>query len=306
MYRYLTIFLLLLALLCCPACAGPSDPPAEQPGSDADSLVLVLPTGAEPASGFDPIYGWGAGEHVHEPLIQSTLTVTTQSLEIDFDLATKMEVSSDGLLWQVELRQDACFSDGQALTAADVAFTYNRAKEESTLNDLTMLEEATATGEYTVEFRLNRPYSIWPYTMATLGIVPAASYGPEYGQQPIGSGRYILTQWDRGQQVILTANPNYYGEPVQMQRVVILFMEEDAALAAVRAGQADLAYTAATYSQQQIDGYQLLSCATVDNRGINLPAQPWDGSSGNDFTADPWCGRPSTWAWTDSASSTTC
>ena len=44
---------------------------------------------SEPEAGFDPAYGWGAGEHVHEPLIQSTLTVTTADLKIGYDLATK-------------------------------------------------------------------------------------------------------------------------------------------------------------------------------------------------------------------------
>ena len=48
-----------------------------------DSVVVTMPVTAEPESGFDPAYGWGAGEHVHEPLIQSTLTVTTTDLKID-------------------------------------------------------------------------------------------------------------------------------------------------------------------------------------------------------------------------------
>ena len=39
-----------------------------------DSVVVVMGPTSEPEAGFDPAYGWGAGEHVHEPLIQSTLT----------------------------------------------------------------------------------------------------------------------------------------------------------------------------------------------------------------------------------------
>ena len=42
-----------------------------------DDVVVVMGPTSEPEAGFDPAYGWGAGEHVHEPLIQSTLTVTT-------------------------------------------------------------------------------------------------------------------------------------------------------------------------------------------------------------------------------------
>ena len=68
-------------------------------------------------------------------------------------------------------------------------------------------------------FHMTRPYSIWPYTMAIVGIVPEHAYDEAYGQHPIGSGRYILKQWDKGQQVILTANPDYYGEAPMMKQV---------------------------------------------------------------------------------------
>lgn len=88
-----------------------------------DDVVVVMGPTSEPEAGFDPAYGWGAGEHVHEPLIQSTLTVTTADLKIGYDLATSMEVSQDGLTWTVNIRDDVNFTDGEKLTARDVAFT---------------------------------------------------------------------------------------------------------------------------------------------------------------------------------------
>ncbi len=209
-----------------------------------DTVVVAMNVESEPASGFDPAYGWGAGEHVHEPLIQSTLVVTNADMSIGYDLATDMQVSEDGLTWTVTIRDDVKFTDGEPLTAADVAFTYNTVKAESTVNDFTMLDSAEALDNTTVVFHMNRPYSTWPYSMAVVGIVPEHAYGPDYGQNPIGSGRYILKQWDKGQQVILEANPDYYGEEVKMKKVVILFMSEDAAFAAAKAGQVDVAYTA--------------------------------------------------------------
>ena len=59
-------------------------------------------------------------------------------------------------------------------------------------------------------------------------------------------------------------------------------MEEDAALAAAKAGEVDIAYTSATYSEEQVDGYKLLACKSVDSRGISLPTKP----SGNDVTVE--------------------
>ena len=272
----------LLSLALISGCAS-GESPATAPVTEhpADEVVVVMGPTSEPEAGFDPAFGWGAGEHVHEPLIQSTLTVTNADLTIGYDLATDMAVSDDGLTWTVTIRDDVSFTDGASLTAEDVAFTYNTVKATSSVNDFTMLSSAEAIDDTTVVFHMTKPYSIWPYTMAIVGIVPEHAYdSATYGSSPIGSGRYTLVQWNRGEQIILEANPDYYGEAPKMKRVTILFMEEDAAFLAVQAGQADLAYTSATYADQSPAGYGLLSCESVDNRGINLPTE------GNPVTAD--------------------
>lgn len=259
-------------------------------GAEDNSVVVTMPATSEPASGFDPAYGWGAGEHVHEPLIQSTLVRTTKELGIENDLATEYSCSEDGLTWTVKIRDDVKFTDGEPLTASDVAFTFNTCRDNSSVNDFTMLKEAVAVDDYTVEFHMNEAYSIWPYTMAIVGIVPEHAYDENYGLNPIGSGRYIMKQWDQGQQVIFEANPDYYGEAPKIQKVTVLFMEEDAALAAAMSGTADVAHTAASYSDQAIDGYSLFDVETVDNRGFNLPCtepEEIDGITvGNSLTAD--------------------
>ena len=278
MRRFLPL-LILFALLT--ACGVPDAASTPSQTENRDSVVIAMGPTSEPEAGFDPAFGWGAGEHVHEPLIQSTLTVTNTDLTIGYDLATSMEVSDDGLTWTVSIRDDVVFTDGEPLTAEDVAFTYNTVKATSSVNDFTMLDYAEATDGTTVLFHLNTPFSIWPYTMAVVGIVPEHAYdSATYGQNPIGSGRYILKQWDKGQQVILEANPDYYGEAPKLKQVTILFLEEDAAYLAVQAGQVDLAYTSATYADGAPAGYSLLSCESVDNRGINLPVE-W-----NPVTAD--------------------
>lgn len=271
------IFLLAFALLT--GCQGGRP---EAPGrEDKSTVTVVMDPASEPEAGFDPAFGWGAGEHVHEPLIQSTLTVTNPDLTIGYDLATSLEAGEDGLIWTVKIRDGVKFTDGEPLTARDVAFTYNTVKRASSVNDFTMLDYAEAADDTTVVFHMLTPFSIWPYTMATVGIVPEHAYNPAtYGANPVGSGRYVLKQWDRGQQIILESNPDYYGGAPGMERVTILFMAEDAAFLAVQAGQADVAYTSAAYSDQNVEGYSLLAVQTVDNRGINLPV------SGNALTAD--------------------
>ena len=255
-----------------------------------------MTTGSEPAAGFDPLVSWGCGEHVHEPLIQSTLITTDLNLEFQNDLATSYECSEDGLTWTFTIRDDVKFTDGEPLTARDVAFTVNGIINSAAAEaDLSMVDEAVVIDDTTVELHLNKPFNALLYTLAVMGIVPEHAYGPDYGANPIGSGRYMLEQWDKGQQVILKANPDYYGEPVKMQRVVVVFMEEDASIAAAQAGQVDVAYTSATYYDVVPAGYELLACTSVDSRGVSLPCVPAgttksndgvDYAQGNDVTCD--------------------
>ena len=284
------------------ACATGADPAAsssqagQNAGSAADQVIVAMNTGSEPAAGFDPFVSWGCGEHVHEPLIQSTLITTNADMEFVNDLATSYECSEDGLTWTFTIRDDVRFTDGEPLTAEDVVFTLNGIREADAAEaDLSMIDEVVALDETTVEIRMGKPFNALLYTLAVVGIVPAHAHGEDYGSNPVGSGRYMLEQWDKGQQVILAANPDYYGETPRMKRVIVVFMEEDAALAAVNSGQADIAFTSATYHDHEVAGYELLACKTVDSRGISLPtvepgATKSDGGTeypaGNAVTSD--------------------
>ncbi|HWR44870.1 ABC transporter substrate-binding protein [Sporomusa sp.] len=243
--------------------------------SGKDSVVIAMDLESEPAAGFDPIMGWAAGEHTHDPLFQSTLLVTKDDITIGYDLATEYTIAKDGLTWTFKIRPDVKFTDGVPLTAKDVAFTYNNAMKQATDTDLSMLASVEATDNTTVVFHLNTPYSAFAYIAAVVGIVPEHAYNAAtYGQNPIGSGRYILKQWNKGQQVILEANPNYYGEKTKMKKVTIVFMSEDASYAAAKGGQVDVAYTAPAYTVNPIKGYNILAFDSVDIRGINLPTIP--------------------------------
>lgn len=217
---------------------------ADKSGSSAvkDSVVISMDSESEPAAGFDPIMGWAAGEHTHDPLIQSTLLITKDDITIGYDLAKEYTISPDGLTWTFKIRPDVKFTDGVPLTAKDVAFTYNNAMKQATDTDLSMLKSVEAIDDTTVVFHMNTPYSAFAYTAAVVGIVPEHAYKAEtYGTNPIGSGRYILKQWDKGQQVILEANPDYYGEKPKIKKVTIVFMSEDASYAAAQGGQVDVA-----------------------------------------------------------------
>jgi peptide/nickel transport system substrate-binding protein len=257
----------------------------------SDELVAAVGThGGEPEAGFNPITGWGKSS---EPLVQSTLFKLDSQANLTNDLATNYTVSSDGSKWTVTIRDDVKFHDGVPLTAEDVAFTFNTAAAGSGSLDLSMLEKAVAVDNYTVEFYLNDPQSTFLNKLVALGIVPEHAYNESYGQNPIGSGPYRFVQWDKGQQVIFEANPDYYGQEPYFKKITMLYMASDAAFAAAKAGQVDIAEIPASYANQEVDGMKIVSLDSIDARGISFPLQANTGKKtengyaiGNNVTSD--------------------
>ena len=250
---------------------------------------LVLALGSEPEGGFDPINGWG---RYGSPLFQSTLLKRDQDMNIINDLATGYEVSEDGLTWTVNIREDAKFSDGQPLTSEDVVFTFEKLMESSSTVDLTFVDSVTSKSDYSLEFKLKSPRSTFISNLIATGIVPKKSNTSEYYQNPIGSGPLVLVQWDKGQQIIVKPNENYYGQKPNFDKITFLFLEEDAAFAAAKAGQLDMTAIPPSYASQKIEGMKLTEVSSVDNRGIMFPtvksgeADADSNPIGNDVTSD--------------------
>ena len=238
---------------------------------------------------WDPCEGFG---YSGSPLF-STLVKVNGENQLENDLATGYSMSEDGLTWTFQLRVGVTFSNGEKLDAEDVAFTFNTTKEKATYVDLTMMESCTALDGSTVEFKMTRPCVTFIYTVAGAGIVPKDSYTDKFGMEPIGSGPYRLTQWDKGQQFILEANESYYGEQPAIKKAVFLVQEEDARFVAAKAGEVDIALTSATLAGTEIDGMRVVSVDSVDNRGITFPVLPEEGKTtedgykiGNNVTSD--------------------
>ncbi len=256
----------------------------------ADELVMAVSVhGGEPEAGFDPLAEWATGT---EPLIQSTIFKKDANGTLVNDLATNYTVSSDLKTYDITLRDDVKFTDDTKLTAKDVAFTYNKAKENGII-DLDNLNEVKAVDDTHVSFVLNKTDSTFIHKLTQLGIVPADSYNNEtYGEHPVGSGPYKLTQWDKGQQAIFEVNENYYGEKPYYKKITNLFMEPDAAFAAAKNGEVDVVEVPLSYSNETIEGMHQEIYPSVDVRYIGLPynneTTNEDGNIvGNNITADP-------------------
>lgn len=290
MKKKLTTFLMVVLLISLVLVGCDKEEKALTGVGEETKDTLVMAIGSEPEGGFDPCNGWG---RYGNPLFQSTLLGTDKNMEIVYDLAENYEVSDDGLTWTFKIRDDTYFTDGEKVTAGDIAFTFETAKSSGSIVDLTNMKEVTAIDEDTVEYILEKPDISFIYSIAATGIVPKHAYGADYGDNPIGSGPFVLTQWDKGQQIIMTANENYYGKVPEIKKVTILFMDEDAAFSAAKAGELDVAMTNSNFADQEIYGMELVSIKSIDNRGLTLPYLKDEGKTdaagnkiGNNVTSD--------------------
>lgn len=129
----------------------------ENPKTDIKKDSVVISIGSEPET-LDPTQGWG---HGNSPIVQSTLVKYNADLAFENDLASSYELSSDGLVWTFKIREDAKFTDGEKVTAKDVAFTLETAKASQGSVDLTYMESAVAKDDTTVDSGLTGPYTCY-------------------------------------------------------------------------------------------------------------------------------------------------
>lgn len=250
---------------------------------------LIVAIGEEPEAGFDATTG---GHGSLTKVFFSTLFKRDKKLGFENDLATGYKVSDDKLTWTVTIRDDAKFTDGEKVTAQDVAFTYQTAKESGSEIDLTMIDKITAKDDTTIEFKLNRTYSAFMERLAYLGIVPEHAYDENFKDNPIGSGPYEFVQWDKGQQVIAKANENYYGDKPQIKQLTMVFLDTDAAYSAVQKGDVDVCQINGNLADKKVDGAKVIDIDSIECYGVEFPMQKAgkkakDGyDMGNNVTSD--------------------
>ena len=251
---------------------------------------LVVAVGAEPEAGFDAITG---GHGSITKVFFSTLMKRDKELGWENDLATNYKVSDDKLTWTVTIRDDVKFTDGEKLTAEDVAFTYETTKKSSTEVDLTMIKEVKAIDDTTVQFTLTRPMSTFVEKLGVCGIVPKHAYDDNFKDNPIGSGPYKFVQWDKGQQVIAQVNEDYYGEKANIQKLTMVFLDTDAAYAAVKSGDVDMASINGDVAKEEVRGTNILDIPSIETYGVEFPMVKNTGEKtdsgyeiGNDVTSD--------------------
>ncbi len=212
-------------------------------GGAAASKPLVIDTvfvlkSADPARNYEP-----TGNIVARALYDTLVSFKGADLKTPVpSVATAWEQSADGLGWTFTLDKNAKFSDGSDITADDVVFSLTRV--ENVKGNPSFLADGltvTAKDPDTVEVRTATydPALLGKLASPSLGIVNSkvakaagASDGADaatadtsesaFAKASMGSGPYVLESFGLSTEVVLKANPNYWGttKPAY-QRVVI-------------------------------------------------------------------------------------
>jgi peptide/nickel transport system substrate-binding protein len=248
------VAVLAAASLIAAACGGDGgDGGGESEGGDDTVLVHGTtdpPVAYDPAGAYD-LPSWNVIYNVYGLL----LTIPPGGNTPEPALAESCDYENPKT-YTCTLQADLKFSDGSDLTAEDVKFSFDRnikiADPNGASSLLANLKETEVVDDQTVTFHLKSADATWPFilTTGTSAIVPSDVY-PADDLQPddaiVGAGPYEIAEYRPGEQTVLQANPEYFGEAPPTKTVIIQQFDKSSALKlSIEQGDVQIAYRSLT------------------------------------------------------------
>jgi peptide/nickel transport system substrate-binding protein len=169
------------------------------------------------------------------------------------ELAVGWAPNADASVWTFRIRQGVRFSDGTALSAADVVASLRRlldpasgAGDRAGLRRVLSPDGVVKTGTYEVAFHLSRPFVDFPYLVASTSpnavILPAAYQG-DFAKNPVGTGPFLLRSYKDGAAASLVRNPGYWrsGQPYLDRVEFSFFSSASGTMVGIEGGMVDVA-----------------------------------------------------------------
>jgi peptide/nickel transport system substrate-binding protein len=251
-YRRRAAWLLagVAALLVSIVCSGAALAKSSKAGAVGGTLTWALQT--NPASLFDAYYFSAEGSTFFSLVQDHILAPGTfgQPTTGEGSVVQSWKATS-ATRYVYTIKKGIKFSDGSALTAADVAFSMNVHRDPKTgskMGDFFGNVASIRNRGNQVIVVLKKPNSNWQFT-------PAASPGLVYSQKdykakganfgtpsgmPIGTGPYKFSEFTPNSRVVLVRNPYYKGKKYPWDRIVFpVIPDEQARLLALQSGQID-------------------------------------------------------------------
>jgi len=241
--RWLTGLLAALVMTASACSSGEGVDVDGEGGSGGGGNQLVAAIAAEPDQ-LDPHVTTAYASFQVLENVYDTLVMPDENLEMQPALAESWETSEDQLSWTFELREGVSFHNGDAFTADDVVYSYNRIIDEELSNAyrFSSVKEVEAVDDQTVEITLTQPT---PNLLALIGgfkgmaIVHQENVeSGEVKNNPVGTGPFSFGSFTPGDSIVLQANPDYWGGAPEIGSVKYTFVPEPTvALANLQSGQ---------------------------------------------------------------------
>ncbi len=224
----------LVAGLVLAACGSDDDTDSSGDGGDppaaaADSIVIAI---ADEPSTLDPQFTEDGNERAITDNIYETLVKRdSENNEIVPVLATELPTQVEPTVWEFTLREGVTFTNGEVFDAEAAAFSINRVMDpdygSAQVDFFGGITNAEAVDATTVRVTTADPDPVLPARMVRLKMMPPeATADSAIAENPIGTGPYVMDSWSRGQQIVLSANADYWGDAPGITEATFRFISQ--------------------------------------------------------------------------------
>lgn len=246
-------------------------------GGTADTITFAQ--GADPR-GLDPAYvDDGESAKVMCNIYDTLLRYDAESCDVVAGLAEMPDITDDGLTYTFKLHEGVKFHDGTDCNAAAVKTSIDRQLEPNRTEDMPYASfvygsadtnsgvasvEAPDDTTLVITLRSASTPFIKNMAMALAApiVAPSAIEAGDSNENPIGSGPYKFVSWEKGQNIVLEANEDYWDEEhmPQTKNVIFRFIAENSSrVTALTNGEVDI-----------IDGIDASVVPTITDAGYEL------------------------------------
>jgi len=202
--------------------------------------------------------------NIYEPLVRRG-----RDLRVEPALAVSWHQEAPDR-WRFALRRGVQFQDGTPFTAADVVFSFTRARSPTSqiANALASIRSVDRIDDYTIDITTNLPDPILPEELPFWGIMSAKwcaehdsaepakahaseeSYASEHAN---GTGPFMIEQRQPDKLTVLVPNPRWWDQPQHnLDRVEFRPMTGTAGVTALLGGKLDMLYSVPPQSTDRI------------------------------------------------------
>jgi peptide/nickel transport system substrate-binding protein len=210
-------------------------------------------------------------------------------------LLDRWEASDDVKTWDLFLRQDVTFNNGDQLTADDVMYTFGQWLDPEVgssmlglMSYLSGIQDVEKVDDFHIRLHAQTPnIGVPEHLFHYPAIVLHRNFEGDIVSQPLGTGAFLLQEYAEGERAVFQRRPDYWrmgadGQALPyLDEVIYVSTDKDAGVAALQSGQVDSLYDPRPSDFQalkDVPGLNVLSVSTAQALILRMRVdlEPWD------------------------------